>query len=349
MVAVPAKTTSRVSELRGCDKFTRNQWRFLMLSRRELFAGSAALALYATLPPPALARVPLAAKQAPGVFRQSVGDMEVTALLDGDIVLPPELFPAAKPEEQKALAERAFSPYPMRSHINAYAVNTGDKLYLVDTGIGAFAAAFPGTQLGYLGEALAAAGIARDDVDAILLTHLHLDHFGGLLKEREVQFPRAEIIVPEADTKFWLSAEVAAQAPDNAKPFFEMARTAMSPYESRTRKIASGPVVPGIEAVALPGHTVGHTGYMIGSGNDRLLIWGDIVHNVDLQFPRPEWTMSFDTDQPQAAATRKHAFDMAAADRIMIAGMHLPFPGLGHVERDGERYAYHPVYWAPKY
>src|SRR5262249_20321147 len=114
--------------------------------------------------------------------------------------------------------------------------------------------------------------------------------------------------------------------------------------EGRVRRIApSGPVVPGIEAIALPGHTVGHTGYMISSGNNRLLIWGDIVHSATIQFPRPEVTLPADTDRPQAAATRKAAFDMAAPDRIMIAGMHLPFPGLGHVEKSGERYAYQPV------
>jgi glyoxylase-like metal-dependent hydrolase (beta-lactamase superfamily II) len=321
-----------------------------MLSRRELFTGSAALALYAALPPSALARAPLAGKQVPGVYRQSIGGIEVTALLDGDFTFPPELFPDAKPEEQEALAQRAFVPFPVQSPCNAYAVNTGDKLYLVDTGTGTFGANFPGTHLGYLGEALAAAGIARDDIDAILLTHLHPDHLGGLVREREVQFSKAEIIAPDADMKFWLSAEIAAQAPDSAKPFFDMAVTAMKPYENRTRRIApSGPVVPGIEAVAMPGHTVGHTGYLIGTGNDRLLIWGDIVHSAALQFPRPELTIPFDTDRSQAAATRKRAFDMAATDRIMVAGMHLPFPGLGYVERDGERYAYHPVFWAPKY
>jgi len=321
-----------------------------MLSRRDLLAGSAALALSAALPLPAFARAPLAGKQVPGIFRQTVGEIEVTALLDGEFTFPPELFPGATADEQKALAARAFAPYPVHSPVNAYAVNTGDKLYLVDTGIGSFGAAFPGNPLGYLGEALAAAGISRDDVDAILLTHIHPDHFGGLVREREVLFPRAEIVAPEADMKFWLSPENAAQAPEGAKFLFDMARAAILPYEGRVRQIApSGPVAPGIEAVALPGHTVGHTGYMIGSGNDRLLIWGDIVHNAALQFPRPELTDPFDTDQPQAAATRKRIFDMAATDRIMIAGMHLPFPGLGHVEKAGERYAYQPVVWAPKY
>jgi glyoxylase-like metal-dependent hydrolase (beta-lactamase superfamily II) len=321
-----------------------------MFSRRQVLAGSAGLALSATLAPPVRARAPLAGKQVPGIFRQSIGDIEVTALLDGDFTFPPELFAGAKPEEQQAMAARAFTSFPLHSPVNAYAINTGDKLYLVDTGTAAFAASFPGNPLGYLIDSLAAAGLKPADVDAVLLTHLHPDHIGGLVKEREAQFPNAEVIVPEADTKFWLNAEVASQAPDSARPFFDMARTAMTPYENRTRRIApSGPVVPGIEAVALPGHTVGHTGYMIGAGNDRLLIWGDIVHNAALQFPRPELTGAFDTDQPQAAATRKRVFDMAATDRIMIAGMHLPFPGLGHVEKAGDSYVYHPVTWTAKY
>jgi glyoxylase-like metal-dependent hydrolase (beta-lactamase superfamily II) len=133
------------------------------------------------------------------------------------------------------------------------------------------------------------------------------------------------------------------------KPFFTMASDTMKPYAHRLKPLpANGEIARGVSAVALPGHTVGHTGFLFASENEQMLVWGDIVHNAALQFAYPEITLAFDTDQPQAATARKRAFDMAAADKLLVAGMHLPYPGLGFVERTNERYRYHPDFWSSR-
>lgn len=316
-----------------------------MFTRRDLLAATGVAAASFALPPlPASARMPPAKAQVPGFYRRMVGTFEVTALLDGDLALEPKLF-SGDPAEMERVAANSYMPTPVRSHVNAYAVNTGERLYLIDTGTGPLM----GPSLGRASENLVLAGIDPEQVDAILLTHLHPDHFGGMTLEGKPVFPNAEVFISEADAKFWLGMEIAEKAPPDFKPFFDMARAAIKPYAHRVKPTpANGPIGPGIEAMALPGHTVGHTGYIVSSGKDRMMVWGDIVHNAALQFPRPEWTLAFDTDQPQAAVTRKRAFDMAASDRIIVAGMHLPFPGIGHVERTANEYRFHPEFWAAK-
>jgi len=130
------------------------------------------------------------------------------------------------------------------------------------------------------------------------------------------------------------------------KPFFMMAAEAIKPYAHRLKPLPqNGEIAAGVSAISLPGHTVGHTGYLFVSEKEQMLVWGDIVHNAALQFTRPEITLAFDTDQPQAATARKRAFDMAATDRMLVAGMHLPYPGLGYVQRTGVEYRYHPDFW----
>ncbi len=314
------------------------------LTRRALMAGAGALAGTSAIPTLAAAKMPLAKAQAPGFVRRKLGAFEVTSVLDGDIELELKLFSGDAAEIQK-LSAQSYQPSPPRSHVNAFAVNTGEKLYLVDTGTGVLM----GSSLGRVAENLVLAGINPDQVDAILLTHLHPDHFGGMTMEGRPVFKNAEIYVSEADAKFWLSAETAEKAPAEFKPFFEMAARAIKPYAHRLKPLPkTGEIAPGVSALALPGHTVGHTGYLFASEKEQMLVWGDIVHNAALQFERPEWTLAFDTDQAQAAAARKRAFDMAAADRLLVAGMHLPFPGLGYVERTGTQYRYHADFWSPK-
>jgi glyoxylase-like metal-dependent hydrolase (beta-lactamase superfamily II) len=314
------------------------------LTRRELMIAGGMLAGASMIPSLARAKMPFAKAQAPGFMRRMLGAFEVTAVLDGDLELELKLFSGDQAEMAKLSAE-SYQPSPPRVHCNAFAVNTGEKLYLVDTGTGTLM----GSSLGRVAENLVLAGINLDQIDAILLTHLHPDHFGGMTMEGRPAFKNAEVYVSQADAKFWLSAEAAEKAPAEFKPFFVMAGDAIKPYAHRLKPLpANGEIAPGVSAIALPGHTVGHTGYLFSSGKQQMLVWGDVVHNAALQFARPEWTLAFDTDQAQAAAARKRAFDMAATGKLLVAGMHLPYPGLGYVEKIGAQYRYHPDFWSTK-
>ncbi|WP_376093312.1 MBL fold metallo-hydrolase [Roseomonas sp. CCTCC AB2023176] len=244
-----------------------------------------------------------------------------------------------------ALLARSFRPNgPVLAHTNAYAVNTGERLYLIDAGtVQGFA-----PTLAHLPDALAAAGIQPAQVDALIMTHLHPDHVGGAVRDNAALFPNAEMIVPEAEAAFWLDPSLASRMPAEFRPFVQIAQGGVAAYGNRVRRLAPGASpAPGFEQVALPGHTPGHTGYIVSDGGQSLLIWGDIVHAPPLQFARPAATIAFDSDQAQAAQTRGRVMDRVASDRMMVAGMHMPFPGFGHVAKDGEGYAFVPVPFAP--
>jgi glyoxylase-like metal-dependent hydrolase (beta-lactamase superfamily II) len=313
------------------------------LTRRSLLAAPAAFAA-ATLPffAPAFARASLAGAETPPVYRFKLGAFTVTAITDGTLDLGTDLFPEAlrQPQETARLLGQAALPTqgPIRTFVNAYAVDTGDRLALIDTGFGP-APGF-GPDLGRLPKNLAAAG-----VDLVVLTHLHPDHVGGLAPGGRPAFPNAELVVSEADYAFWMDEGTASRAPADAQPFFTLARKALKPYAGRIRRAAPGEIVPGLTLEAAPGHTPGHALVRVASDGAQFLVWGDVVHAAALQFQHPDWSLAFDTDQAQAAASRKRVFDQAATDRLLIAGMHLPFPGVGYVARRVEGYAYVPQSW----
>jgi glyoxylase-like metal-dependent hydrolase (beta-lactamase superfamily II) len=294
---------------------------------------------------PAMARAPFAGAQAPGVYRTKVGAFEVTVLSDGWVPLKPEMF-SGDADGAAKLLERAFLPKDaIPTAVNEWLVNTGDKLVLVDAGTSNVFA----PTLGRMPKNLAAAGIDPAAVDAVILTHLHPDHVAGVLTtDKKIAFPNATVHVHEAEYGFWTSQETYAKAPDNFKPFFDMARNAIKPYVDAgkvTMFKGNVELLPGVSVMLAPGHTVGHTTVRVLSQGSALLIWGDIVHNAAIQFPEPDRALAFDTDQAMAIASRKAVFDMAAHDRLMIAGSHLPFPGLGHVAKASAGYAYVPVPW----
>jgi glyoxylase-like metal-dependent hydrolase (beta-lactamase superfamily II) len=205
-----------------------------------------------------------------------------------------------------------------------------------------------GPTLGRLAGNLAAVGVKPEDIDTILVTHLHPDHVGGLVDgSGQAVFPKAELVVHAADATHWSDETVLANAPDGQeKQFVLLSRATLAAYRDCTRTITGGEPFPGITAVPAPGHTSGHTGWLIASAGDALLIWGDIVHLPGVQFAHPEAGMAFDVDGAQAIATRRRIMDMAATDRLRVAGMHLDFPSFGHVVRAGGAYAFVPEVWA---
>ncbi|MBP6802020.1 MAG: MBL fold metallo-hydrolase [Zoogloea sp.] len=297
---------------------------------------------------PALAEAPAVRTQVPGFYRLAVGEVEVTALYDGFIDLDTKILSNASPAEvQRLLARMFLGGQKVQTAVNAFLVNAGGKLILVDAGA---AKAF-GPTLGYIGDNLKAAGYSPEQVDVVLLTHLHADHAAGLLgADGKPLFPNAQVRVAQADHDFWLSEEIAAKAPDGFKPFFKLARDAAAPYQAAGRwKPFAGEVevAPSITAVDAHGHTPGHTAYLIESKGQRLLIVGDAVHSHAVQFARPEVAIEFDSDKKKAVAARKKLFARAAKEKLALAGMHLPFPGLGHVRAEGKGYAWVPVEFSP--
>ena len=296
----------------------------------------------------AVADAPQQKTQVPGYYRLMLGQFEVTALYDGAIDLDEKLLKNIDKRDIQRLLAREFLKGPkVQTAVNAYLVNTGNKLILVDAG----AAKLFGPGLGNIVDNLKAAGYTPEQVDTVLITHLHGDHINGLVTpDGQRVFANAEVWSAKADNDFWLSEAIAAQAPKDFQPFFKMSRDAAAPY------LAAGKwktfdsdreLLAGVSSVDTHGHTPGHASYLFQSGDQRLLVLGDLVHNHAVQFARPEVAFEFDNDPKQAVATRKRVFHKAAREKLMVAGMHLPFPGVGHVRKEAKGYAWVPAEFAP--
>lgn len=319
---------------------------------RKLFHSAAAVvtaSLLLGIAPLAQAEAPQVKTQAPGYYRLMHGQFEVTALFDGAIGLDIKLLKYAKEEDLQRLLARMFVDSPkMQTAVNAFLINTGSKLVLVDAGAGN--AYGPG--LGFVMRNLTAAGYRPEQIDAVLVTHMHGDHIAGLNgTDGQPLFPNASIHVAQADSDFWLSPANERAAPESMKRMFTAARTISAPYRQQGKWKTFTPgtqLLPGITSVDTRGHTPGHTAFAIESEGKRLLIWGDLVHSHAVQFARPEVAIEFDVDPKQAIATRLAVFKAVAKSGELVAGMHLPFPGIGRVSAGSKgRYRWVPVEYAP--
>jgi glyoxylase-like metal-dependent hydrolase (beta-lactamase superfamily II) len=326
------------------------------LNRRHLLAGAAALSAAAVTklgPTAANAAVPQAGTQAPGFYRYKVGSYECTSINDGARTFPmPDKFVVNAPKEEAlAAGEAAYMPKGMVTvPFNPQLINTGSKLVLIDAGNGIANFEASKGAVGRTLQNLQAAGVDPKSIDVVLLSHLHPDHTNGIrLADGALAFPNAEIMVPGKDWEFWTSEENAAKAQSSEmmKNYFANVKKIYTGIESKVTKYEWGKeVAPGITAISAPGHTPGHTAFAVASGNSKILIQSDVTNIPELFLRNPDWHIAFDVDGPLAQETRHKFYDMAAAEKALVAGYHFSFPNAGHVEKDGAGYRLVPVAWS---
>ena len=311
-----------------------------MLTYFKKIALSAALTAVAAS---TFAAGPMIKTQAPGYYRIMLGEFEVTAISDGTVKLPMKDLLNAPAAKVDAALKKNFISYPVETSVNAYLINTGSKLVLVDTG----AAGLFGPTLGNMMANLKASGYQPEQVDEIYITHMHPDHVGGLMNGTAMAFPNATLRIDKADADFWLSEAKMKAAPKDSQGFFQGAMASVNPYVAagKLKTFEGGTeLVPGIKAMATHGHTAGHSVYAVESKGQKLMLWGDLMHVAAVQFDDPSVTIKFDTETKAAARERIKAYADAAKNGYLVGSSHIAFPGLGHVRKaSGKSFTWVPM------
>ncbi|RRZ88991.1 MBL fold metallo-hydrolase [Erwinia sp. 198] len=263
-----------------------------------------------------------------------LGDMSVTAVSDGYLQVDFGMLANVNQAECENIQNGAQVKELNDVHINTFLVRRQGKNILIDSGAGGI----KGWGGGLIAN-LAKIGLEPGNIDAVLLTHAHPDHIGGLLNaEGEAVFSNAELVINNEEYCYLEDDKNFAAVADRVKGNFLLARSIFKKYQQNFRPFDKGEVLPGIFATPLKGHTPGHTGYRIEGTQESLLIWGDIVHFPHIQLLKPEVTIAFDYDAQMAAETRSRVFDMVSSDGVLVGGMHFGEQGFGHIEKGNSGY-----------
>lgn len=311
------------------------------VTRRGLLASAAGatatLAMAQLGAGPVMAAAPMMGVRRPSIYRFTLGDFEVVTFLDGAVQRDgphPTFGGDQKPEAVRELLEENFLPHTRFE--NPYIptlVNTGKELVLFDAGNGPRRR---GKGAGLLPSLLKEAGYSPEQIDIVVITHGHPDHVGGLMEGDEPGFPKARYIFGATEFDYWKKGE---NIPDRRKTTRQLFMEVAAPFAEKAAMIEPGDdVVTGIRSMETFGHSPGHMSYRVESGGSELLIWADVCNHYVVSLQRPDWEVAFDHDKAKAAATRKKVFDMVNADRLPVVGHHMPFPGVGYLDKRGDGY-----------
>ena len=288
--------------------------------------------------------------QVTGFYQHQVGNTQITALLDGTNFMSPTLFKDIPKEQVQKILKKyhADQVKGVQTSINAFLVNTGQSLVLVDSGT---ADCF-GAHLGSVMKNLKAAGYQPEQVNTILLTHLHPDHSCGVSKNGVANYPTATIYVSENEADYWLDPKQLQKIPKDQQAKYTgtvpKIKAALAPYQTKKqfKTFKLGDKIDGFEVISTPGHTPGHFSYKLKTSDEDVIFIGDIVHSHTVQFDRPETAIDYDIDPKAAVQTRLKQFADYAKNGQTIAAPHLPFPAIGHIySADGKSYQWIPVHF----
>lgn len=271
------------------------------------------------------------AQENPSVFTYKTGNTTISLLSEAQQKGNSGILVGATDAILKEYAPDGSFPNAM----NAFLLQTPDKNILFDTGMGR-----------KLFENLESLGVPAEKVDIVIITHMHGDHIGGMLKGDNKAFPNAEVYLSQPEHDYWTNQEIINQLPENRRGSFLNAIKVIETYKDKLHLFAPGqlgqkakPILNGVQGIAAYGHTPGHTVFLVGTGNEQLLIWGDLTHAMAIQMPHPEIAVTYDTDPEDAIKARKEILEYVEKHQIPIAGMHIAFPGIGQVKK-GETVGY---------
>ncbi|MDR0815678.1 MAG: MBL fold metallo-hydrolase [Bacteroidales bacterium] len=260
------------------------------------------------------------------VITFQVGKFTVSVLSEGGGQGNSGLLKGATPEQLKKYLPNGT--FPLETQV--FLVRTPDKNIMIDAGHGK-----------NLFKNLQTLGLGENQIQIILLTHLHGDHIGGLLRDGKKAFPNAEVYISQKEYDYWLNLGEKGAA---ARNVFDAYKDKIHLFEPVEAEKQTKDLLPGVKAIAAYGHTPGHTAYLLQSDDVKWLIWGDLTHSMPIQMPCPQVALSFDVDAEKAIQSRKYLLDYVLKNRIIAGGMHVPFPAVGTVSKGKtEGYAFAPI------